>query len=83
MQRMHYKEQFVSKWISLFDPKNEGVITYEGYCKTLGLIPKRHEDDGADQARKKSPVEEGPKPTTSSIPTQVQDAGEKSAPSGE
>ncbi|TPP65712.1 60S ribosomal protein L6 [Fasciola gigantica] len=82
MQRMHYKEQFVSKWISLFDPNNEGVITYEGYCKTLGLIPKRREEE-ADQAGVKQRVEKEPKPTLTSLRTQDPGHGEKSPSSSE
>ncbi|VDL92276.1 unnamed protein product [Schistocephalus solidus] len=37
MQRMHYKESFVTKWIGLFDPEGSGRITYKQYCDTLGL----------------------------------------------
>ncbi|VDK32762.1 unnamed protein product, partial [Dibothriocephalus latus] len=37
MGRMHYKESFVAKWISLFDPEGSGQITYKQYCETLGL----------------------------------------------
>ncbi|BHF83566.1 60S ribosomal protein L6 [Sparganum proliferum] len=39
MHRMHYKESFVTKWISLFDPEGSGRITYKQYCDTLGLRP--------------------------------------------
>uniref|UniRef100_A0AA85ASH5 EF-hand domain-containing protein n=1 Tax=Schistosoma mattheei TaxID=31246 RepID=A0AA85ASH5_9TREM len=38
---MHYKETFLHKWIELFDPEHTGFITYEQYCKTLGLIPRK------------------------------------------
>ncbi|CAH8654680.1 unnamed protein product [Schistosoma rodhaini] len=41
MFKMHYKETFLHKWIELFDPEHTGFITYEQYCKTLGLIPRK------------------------------------------
>ncbi|VDP33151.1 unnamed protein product [Schistosoma mattheei] len=41
MYKMHYKETFLHKWIELFDPEHTGFITYEQYCKTLGLIPRK------------------------------------------
>ncbi|CAH8553503.1 unnamed protein product [Schistosoma turkestanicum] len=41
MSKMHYKETFLQKWIELFDPEHTGLITYEQYCKTLGLIPRK------------------------------------------
>ncbi|CAH8599378.1 unnamed protein product [Heterobilharzia americana] len=41
MRKMHYKETFLHKWIELFDPDHNGFITYEQYCKTLGLIPRK------------------------------------------
>ena len=41
MQRMNYKDSFLDKWIKLFKPNDEGVITYEMYCKTLGLITRK------------------------------------------
>ncbi|VDP51749.1 unnamed protein product [Echinostoma caproni] len=72
---MHYKEQFVSKWISLFDPKNEGVITYEGYCRTLGLIPRRHDEEGDE--RKPQTSGSGPKPGTSSTQPESKKEEEK------
>ncbi|VDO05088.1 unnamed protein product [Rodentolepis nana] len=37
MQKMRYKESFVTTWTSLFDPEHTGIITYENYCKVLGL----------------------------------------------
>ncbi|TGZ74926.1 hypothetical protein CRM22_000673 [Opisthorchis felineus] len=48
MHRMNYKESFVAKWMKLFKPNEEGVITYENYCNTLGLIPRRPESVGSD-----------------------------------
>ncbi|VEL37102.1 unnamed protein product [Protopolystoma xenopodis] len=39
MEKMHYRETFVTKWVQLFDPEKTGEITYESYCSTLGLIP--------------------------------------------
>ncbi|KER27698.1 hypothetical protein T265_05325 [Opisthorchis viverrini] len=48
MHRMNYKESFVVKWMKLFKPNEEGVITYENYCNTLGLIPRRPESVASD-----------------------------------
>ncbi|CAH8658937.1 unnamed protein product [Dicrocoelium dendriticum] len=41
MKKMNYTEKFVTSWMKLF-PFTEGVITYEQYCNTLGLIPRKH-----------------------------------------
>ncbi|CAL8068121.1 unnamed protein product [Calicophoron daubneyi] len=49
MIRNNYKDAFVTKWIKLFDPHNSGVITFDTYCRTLGLIPRRHELPKAEQ----------------------------------
>nr|CDS35352.1 Calcium binding EF handdomain containing protein [Hymenolepis microstoma] len=42
MQKMKYKENFVTTWTSLFDPEHTGIITYEKYCKVLGLKQEDH-----------------------------------------
>lgn len=39
-RKMNYKDSFVTKWMTLFDADGSGTITYDEYCKTLGLIPK-------------------------------------------
>lgn len=41
MRRMNYQENFVQKWLNLFDIDHNGTISYEEYCTTLGLVPKQ------------------------------------------
>ncbi|KAM7534103.1 hypothetical protein Aperf_G00000105848 [Anoplocephala perfoliata] len=39
MQKMKYREDFVTTWTRLFDSEHSGFITYEKYCQVLGLNP--------------------------------------------
>jgi len=39
-RKMNYKESFALKWMTLFDADDSGTISYDEYCKTLGLVPK-------------------------------------------
>ncbi|KAA3677590.1 uncharacterized protein DEA37_0010118 [Paragonimus westermani] len=34
-------DDFVSKWRKLFDPLNTGQITFDDFCKTLGISKKK------------------------------------------
>ncbi|VDL63661.1 unnamed protein product [Hymenolepis diminuta] len=57
MQKMKYKENFVTTWTSLFDPEHTGIITYEKYCEVLGLKPEQRPPSPLETDSNSHPIE--------------------------
>ncbi|KAF5401649.1 hypothetical protein PHET_04999 [Paragonimus heterotremus] len=62
-RKMNHTEKFVQSWMKLFHVEEDGFITYENYCKTLGLIPKKHETTQVEPSPEMTVVQ--PEPTSS------------------
>lgn len=65
MQKMKYRENFVTTWTSLFDPEHTGIITYEKYCEVLGLKPEQRPPSPLETESNSHPIEPQTKLTNS------------------
>ncbi|KAF8569542.1 hypothetical protein P879_02679 [Paragonimus westermani] len=59
-RKMNHTEKFVQSWMKLFHVEEDGFITYENYCKTLGLIPKKHETTQVESSPEMTVVQSEP-----------------------